>query len=259
MPLNSDEVSVLLPVAPEARWLAECLESLGHQTFQNWSVAIILDSDCSKNRAAILNSSIANRCHVTVLDRPSGIAVALNAGLHVASAELIARIDADDLCEPTRLQSQVDWMMTHDRTAVLGTSARLIDADGNQLGVRDVPIGARAVSRRLGWRNGIIHPSVMFKRSAIQGVGGYNPAADRCEDYELWLRVRGAGWALDNLASPLISYRIHGAQHSRGMRLPAGRAIREARRSGEVSQLRRAGADLQHLVWTSAQILRGRA
>ena len=251
-------VSVLMPVAPRARWLGAALVGLRAQRFTDWELVIVLDGACDANECAIAESGLQIPLRVLRTEGGYGVARSLNLGLTDCRGPLIARHDADDVSAPERIALQAATMLDRPQLLVLGTSARLIDETGQVIGRREVPSGGDVV-RRLLWRNALIHPSVMMRRSAVTDVGGYDEASPRTEDYELWLRLAARG-PLDNLQRDLVDYRIHGQQHSGAGSLGGGaRKIRLARREAVRSRGgTRLGSDFRHAAWASVQIARGR-
>lgn len=250
----SETVSVIIPMTPNAVWLAETCSSLVQQTHRDWELIAALDGECDVNRAVLSRIDLLGRVKVVALPRGSGVSRALNAGLEVASASLIARLDADDVCEPQRLEAQVHEMRARPNLQVLGSTALEIDESGRVLRLRRVPVGSRLVTRTLRWRNALIHPSVMFRREAVSKIGGYNVSFKRGQDYELWLRIAAEG-ELDNLPEPLLRYRIHTGQHSRPLvGSVETSAVRNARRgAGSGTPIGKAAADFRHAAWLTHQ------
>jgi hypothetical protein len=164
------------------------------------------------------------------------------------------RLDADDVCEPSRLATQLQAMRERPALVALGTAATLIDEHGDSIGLRPVPVGARAVRRTLMWRTALIHPSVLVRTEALHAVGGYNERCQRSQDYELWLRLLKVG-DLDNLAKPLLRYRISAGQHSRPILLGADSvAIWRARRAVGGERWRDDFVTVgRHLAWSAWQ------
>jgi glycosyltransferase involved in cell wall biosynthesis len=241
-----------MPIAPEAAWLDECLASLQSQTFPSWELVAVLDGGCTKNESSLQSAGLGDRLRVIRLPRGSGVARALNSGLENTEAEFVARMDADDVSAPRRLETQFEALVRRPSVWVLGTAARLMDSGGTDRGLRAVPSGSHSVRRTLAWRNALIHPSVLMRRTAILNIGGYNAGSDRMEDYELWLRVAAVG-ELDNLAEPLLHYRLHQTQHSRGRRVTQTAEIRRARRGMAGTATGRLRADARHVLWLGAQ------
>lgn len=246
-------VSVLLPVAPRARWLAEAVESVKRQTWESWNIVVVLDGPCAENADTLTHAGLDDRLTLIELPTRSGVASALNAGLQACTGEFVARIDADDQCLRQRLERQAnEFRQRGSRLWVLGSSAILFDRMGREVGFRPAVTNSHRVRRRLAWRNALIHPSVMFRRQEILSLGGYNTETSRAEDYELWLRIARVA-ELDNLPQPLIQYRLHEGQHSRGPRAAQTAVIRAARRGIATSISGRVAADIRHGLWLTNQ------
>jgi glycosyltransferase involved in cell wall biosynthesis len=214
MLMTEHMVSVLMPIRNGESFLEEAMDSLRQQTLRNWELVAVLDGS-TDNSEAILRRYADHRVRVFSLPRPGGFAAALNFGLANCRAEYVARFDQDDVCLPHRLEAQLEVLAGRPDLVVLGGEAQLCDETSRIVGKRSVPSGPRRVQLRLLLRNQMIHPAVMFRRSVIAELGGYrSEAAPMFEDYDLWLRVLGYG-EVDNLAQPLIKYRIHRGQQSR--------------------------------------------
>jgi hypothetical protein len=207
------EVSVLMPLAPHALFLEQALVSIRDQTMTEWDLVAVLDGACPHNERLLRRTIPASRLTLVERDTPVGIATALREGLKHCRADLVARMDADDVCRPDRLQRQRDFLMDHPEVVALGSAAHIIDIRGRRRYLRSVrpDIDLR---RRLLMRNQLIHPSVMFRRQAVDRVGGYHTRLSGAEDFELWLRLSTAG-ILMNLRDPLLEYRIWPDQYSR--------------------------------------------
>jgi len=209
-------VSVLLPVGPNAPWLSQTLASLKVQTFPSWELVIVLDGNPAANKAIVEAADLLVPVIIIEHETSQGIARSLNAALHHARGDLMARIDADDIAYPQRLALQVAAFDADAELVLLGTSANVIDSDGHPSAPdRIVPVGDASLKRRLLSRNSFIHPSVMFRRDIEVLLGGYNVHSIRTEDYEFWLRFALCG-KIDNLAEPLLKYRVHQGQHTSG-------------------------------------------
>ncbi|EJG1636720.1 glycosyltransferase [Vibrio alginolyticus] len=186
---------------------ALCLDSLVKQTRKADQVVIVLDgpiNDELTNIIELFSSKLV--IQKVFLESNSGLAVALNEGLKYCSGDLIARMDTDDLCHPDRLKLQEDFILKN-KLDILGTAAYIIDLEGNVTGSRINPTEHDDIVLQL-WCNPFIHPSVMFRRDAINRIGCYNECLRRRQDYELWFRAARNGLKLGNLDKQLISYRF---------------------------------------------------
>lgn len=132
----------------------------------------------------------------------------LSYGLHLARAPYVARMDADDVAAPDRLERQLDYMEHNPEVAVLGSSYQLIDSTGEIHGQVISPSSDAEIRRELYYRNPICHPSVMFRREVILKHGGYL-GGQNAEDYDLWLRLAmHREWQFASLPDKLLSYNV---------------------------------------------------
>jgi len=210
-------VSVLMPVyRPRLTYLGEALDSVLKQTYQDFEL-LLVEAPCEADDVRAVYCELLTRASQDPRVRhlrypgPPSLVDQLNFGLERASGDLVARMDADDWSHPDRFQQQVDFLNRHPDITVLGTQIDLMDDRSFPLGYRSYPTEPDALAAQLSRGNPLAHPSVMYRRTVVQGVGGYRyrryPAN---EDYELWCRLASRGYRLANLPRRLLRYRIHG-------------------------------------------------
>jgi hypothetical protein len=200
-------LSVVLPVLNGEASLDEALSSISRQSFGDFEL-LVVDDGSSDGSAAIAGRHAAADPRVKLLGNPGkGLVAALNHGVQEARADLIARMDADDVALPGRFERQMARMLGEPDLLVLGTATIRVDENGKELEVVTPPVEPTEVSRVLDRVNPIAHPTVIMRRAAVAAVGGYRRAYVRAEDYDLWLRLAERG-RLANLAEPLLRYRI---------------------------------------------------
>ena len=206
-------VAALLPVRDGERYIGEAIESLlAQEMYDAANLQIVIVDDASTDgTVARITSYEDDRIMLIRRERSTGLADALNAGLAVIEAPLVARLDADDRAAPDRIERQRAFLRDSPAVAVVGTAARLIDSAGRPVGERGSSASSRELAHRLRSRNVLVHPSVMFRREAVAQVGGYQRSAGRFEDYDLWLRL-AATWDLASLPDALTDYRLHEGQ-----------------------------------------------
>lgn len=151
---------------------------------------------------------------LVVLPENRGLAMALNAGLGHCQYDLVARMDADDIALPERFEKQLAKFQEDDQVGIVGTFAREICEQGNPGVVRRMPTNHERIHQNL-FTCPFIHPTVMFKKSLIEAVGGYNERLKRRQDYELWFRCGAASMKFANVPEPLLLYRFGVNTHSR--------------------------------------------
>ena len=143
-----------------------------------------------------------------------GAAAALNEGLAACTHELVARADSDDISEPSRFERLIPALAASD-CAVLGSAMHEVDAQNTVCEAkRSTVLGAERVQAAMPSRNPLYHPTVAFRKTPVQQVGGYEyvPGA---EDWWLWSRLAVAGYKLDNLSEALVRYRVGAGAYTR--------------------------------------------
>jgi glycosyltransferase involved in cell wall biosynthesis len=230
-------VSALMPVYNAEPYLAEAVESILGQTFADFEFLIVNDGSTDRS-GAILERYAARDRRIRLTSRPNtGYTVALNQLLDLASGEFVARMDADDVALPQRLERQVDYLRAHRDVVCIGSAVQFIDAAGRFLRNGHPGMDHEAIQQRaLAGDCPLNHPSIMMRRAAVQAVGGYHPEFEPAEDLDLWLRLGEVG-RLTNLPEVLMKYRQHprsfSEQHQRLQLERSAAAVLEAcRRRG---------------------------
>lgn len=218
-------VSVLVPVFNAERYLRESLDSVFSQTFQDFELVAIDDGSTDGSRD-VLASYRDPRLVVVHNDLNLGVALTLNRGLMLARGAYVARLDADDIAMPERLARQVAFLDNHPDVALVGSFAEAIDPEGTPFRTLTVPLGFDEIIARIFSVNLFIHPSVLFRKSVVQDLGGFRQGALHAEDYDLWLRII-EHHEVANIPEALVRYRIHPGQASqRKLRLQRAAADR---------------------------------
>lgn len=239
-------VSVLMAVYNGMPYLPEAIESVLQQTFSDFEF-IVVDDASTDGSVECVRSYSNSRIRLTRNEINLGQTRSLNRGLALARGEFIARLDADDVCAATRLETQTRTLRARSDVAVLGTWMYDIDAKGATTAL---------VSRRwhdagtyLAWLLLEIcplwHPTVMFRREAVLGVGGYGEEFRIAQDYDLWIRLALRRRYGAVVPEPLVMCRRHRAQqtvineaiHRREVELAHERMVRACWPRGDVRRL----------------------
>lgn len=206
----SPRVSVLMTVYNAQSYLARAVRSILNQTFTDFEL-ICVDDGSTDDSTRILDDFARADLRVKVLSRPNtGQVQALNDGLRLVRGEYLARMDADDISTPTRIEEQVRFLDAHPNVLCVGSCALVIDPDDDPINVFRVPLTHQEIEcrhARQGLGGGILHPVATMRTSAIRQLGGYRREYSLAEDLDLWLRMAEIG-QLANLESLHLQYRL---------------------------------------------------
>ena len=224
-------ISILMPVRNEERYLQASLESLYRQTCTEWEL-IAVDDGSSDRTAAILAEASRRDRRVRVIRREGGgLVAALNAGLEFCRSPLLARMDGDDICHPSRLELQAAYLETNPDIGLVACDFRHFPRTGLKQGMIDYESWQNGLSdhyhinRDLFVESPFVHPSIMTRRTVMTELGGYHDNGWP-EDYDLWLRMSGAGVKFARLPQTLLFWRDHPERATRTMDEYAANAFR---------------------------------
>lgn len=221
-------IDVLIPVRNGMPYLAASLESLQHQTFQNWR-ALVMDHGSIDGTAELIQKFAASDPRIELHSRPEadGLSALLNAGLDLVTAPYMMRHDADDVCHPERMAKSLAYLEAHGHIAVVGTQARVVSASGEHIGMFRRPCSPLALAINALFITPIAHPTAMFRMSMVKelgvryGVDFISPPTETrhpgvkglAEDYFLFGQLAIQGLCA-NLPEALLDYRWHGDNES---------------------------------------------
>ena len=225
------EVSVVMPVHNALPHLDAALASLWAQTLDRFEVVAIDDGSTDGSAQRLAEAARQQPRLRVVCVSHAGATAALIRGVSEARAPLVARMDADDICEPDRLARQVAYLRNHPEVVAVGGALTLIDADGDRLEDHPYPEDHEQILARLeAGRSGLSHPAAMIRAEALRRVGGYDPSYATAQDFDLWLRLASVG-RLANLPETLLQYRLHGPSVGGQRRPEQRRAVQRALRA----------------------------
>lgn len=206
--MSVPDITVLMTVRNGEPHLNEAVESILDQSYEQFRF-LILDNASTDNSREEIKAFNDSRIDLIELSEDIGQTAALNRGLGMIDTPWVARMDADDVSLPKRLELQMDYLAKHPDVALLGTAVTWIDGQG------EVIRKSSSVTDDLDIRwglllgiGGVAHSSAIFSTTTAKSVGGYPPKYKFAQDFALWnLLVRGN--RVENLSSSLVKIRIH--------------------------------------------------
>ena len=232
---RAPRVSVVMPMRDAAPYLAEAIESVLAQTFTDFEFLIFDDGSSDASCAMVRRYASSDPRIVLHQGAPVGYAVWLREGMLRARAELVARMDADDVSHPERFARQVRYMDAHPECIALGADVLIVDPERRPIRRHRTPREHEAIEQELLIAAGppMIHPVLVLRRSAVIAAGNYRTDQLWAEDLELLLRMAEVG-RLANLPEVLLEYRRHpravGSEQRREQRRTQNRFLSQARR-----------------------------
>lgn len=199
------KVSVLMGVYNCADTVEKSIDSIVAQTFTDWEF-IICDDGSTDDTVAVVQAYAQREPRIKFIqnDGNHGLTYTLNHCLSVATGEYCARMDGDDLCDPTRFQTQVDFLDQHPEYGFVSSRMTRFDEHGTY----DIPEHIDSYEpTMLDYVKGspFCHAPVMIRKSAYDAVKGYRdiPQTSSVEDYDLWFRLYAVGIKGYMLQEPL--------------------------------------------------------
>ena len=203
-------ISVLIPAYNAARYIEDSLRSVLDQTYRDIEV-LVADDGSTDGTWRVLTRVARSDPRVVPIrnERNLGLAGTLNRMVRHARGELVARLDADDIALPQRLERQLR-AMDEGELGLCGTWAKTLDLRRNY--VLPFPVTDAEIRVHLLFQSPFAHYSVMARRELLVRHR-YRPEAGYAEDYDLWVRLSRDA-RMGNVPEPLVLYRRHPSQAS---------------------------------------------
>jgi glycosyltransferase involved in cell wall biosynthesis len=206
-------ISVIIPCYNADTFLSVAVESVLQQSYQNLEIILINDGS-TDNSPQIMEFYLSDERIIIIENEQNiGLIATLNKGIDLAKGTFIARMDADDLSSPERLEKQWAFFEQNPQLSLLSTACYRID-EKSQIVILESAKAKTAAGIYFAsfFTQPIVHGSVMAKASVLK-ANLYSSAALHCEDYELWTRLLKQGERLQTLDEPLYFFR----QHNKGV------------------------------------------
>lgn len=188
------------------RYLRKAVDSILHQTFKDFEFIIINDGSTDGSRE-IIESYNDDRI-VLIQQDNAGLTRALNKGLSLARGKYIARMDADDISLPRRLEKQIQFLEENTGVGLISCHFYEIDSGGDRINLCQLPVKNEDIQKSLLVCNQFCHGAAVFKSECIRTIGMYREFFRFSQDFDLWLRI-AEKFKCANLNTPLYKWRIN--------------------------------------------------
>ena len=217
-----------MPVYDGGRFFLEAVRSILEQSHADFELVLVEDGS-TDGSAAVAADLVRQDPRVRVVrSARQGVARALNAGLAACRAPIVARMDADDVALPRRLEIQLAHLEAHPDCVVVGGQVDLIDEEGDPLGWIFNPLDHASILAGLRRSAGaIVHPTAVFRAAEVRALGGYQVGC-LAEDVDLFLRLAARG-RLANVPDHAVHYRKREGSVTAGWSAAAVNAERRRR------------------------------
>ena len=203
--MTNDLISIVMSVYNDEKTLSEAIKSILEQSYTNFEFIIINDGSIDNSLKIIQKFKNLDK-RIFVINRENkGLAYSLNEAINKSNGKYIARMDADDISLPNRLEEQLRKFKSNKNLMVVGTSAYYLNSKISSRKIINMPESHDQIINSIFKSSPFIHPSIMMKKKFIKLMNGYNNNYVRCQDYDLWLRGRFIG-EFYNIQIPLIIY-----------------------------------------------------
>lgn len=210
-------VTVIIPCYNHAKYVAECIDSVVAQTYQN--IELIIIDDGSKDSSVEVISSKVAECNerfskVIFIPRENrGLCNTLNQAVNLAQGEYVSTIASDDAILPEKISLQVEYLSDKPDCAAVFGGVVIVDSKGQLVRNRISRPGKFIFKDVILQRHTFIAPTQLIRLTALKGVGLYDPAI-YIEDWYMWLKLTNAGYELHDMGQLLSVYRRHDSNMS---------------------------------------------
>lgn len=201
-------ISVVIPVFNGNGYLPAALDSILFQTYKNIEV-IAIDDGSTDNSYEILQKYAKTDSRLRIYRNRQNLNISntLNRGIKLAKGQYIARMDADDIALPHRLERQMRYLKSHPEVIIVGGQVKTIDTEGKALGRKLFPVSNKQIREAIFTSNPIQHPTALINRFLLpKNFVWYDATLPPAEDYDLFFRLGKFG-NFHNLSCFVLKYR----------------------------------------------------
>jgi glycosyltransferase involved in cell wall biosynthesis len=207
-------VSVIIPTYNTGHYLAEAIQSVLNQSFENFEVIVVNDGSTDNTTEVVKGFDDPRICYL--YQENQGLSSARNTGISIATGDYLVFLDADDLLQPNKLADQATYLDQYFEVGLVAGGWIYIDEEGGALGEHTPWVNTPDLDlENLLYICPFVPNSIMVRRHWVEQVGFFDESLSRVEDWDLWLRLIAEGCIMNWLKVTVCKYRIRSHSLSR--------------------------------------------
>lgn len=205
MDLNKALVSIVIPVHNGEKYIKESIDSCLAQTYSNIEI-IVVDDKSTDNTLEILKG-YGEKIKVFPVEKQNGLGNVINIGIRASKGKYIARMDADDIMYPDRIEKQVEYLENNPSCVAVGGQIDVINENSDITGHREYAQNDKDLKKNRFLFQPFAHPAVTLRKSTLEEIGLYPEDMWKVEDVKLFLILSTKG-EFANLPDTVLKYRM---------------------------------------------------
>ncbi len=203
--MKTSLISIVLPIYNAEKYLNECINSILEQTYAHFELIVVNDGS-TDNSLNIINKYKDQR--IKIIENKHNFIKSLNLGIKEAKGAYIARMNADDIMLPHRLETQFNYMESNPKVDICGSWAKTF---GSKSYIMKPPVHHQDIVLNLLLNNALLHSTIMMRKDAVYNCPQYPNLYKQkylyAEDYKLWTELAINGYRFANIPDVLLKYR----------------------------------------------------
>ena len=247
---NKALVSIVIPVHNGEKYIKEAIDSCINQTYKNIEV-IVVDDKSEDNTLKILKE-YGEKITVIPVEKQDGLGNVINIGIRASKGKYIARMDADDIMYPTRLEKQVEYLESNPKCVAIGGQIDIIDENSKVTDHREYAIEDRDIKKNRFLFQPFAHPAVTLRKSTVEDIGLYPENMWKVEDVKFFLILSTKG-EFHNLEDTVLKYRMTFKTESQSKMIDHFRKTNEIR-NWAIKELNIKPSFREYVIWNIQKI-----
>ncbi|HRX43775.1 MAG TPA: glycosyltransferase [Candidatus Dojkabacteria bacterium] len=243
-------VSIVIPVHNGEKYIKESIDSCLNQTYNN--IEIIVVDDKSEDRTLEILKEYGQKLTVIPVEKQNGLGNVINIGIRASKGKYIARMDADDIMYPTRIEKQIQYLESNPNCVAVGGQIDIIDENSSITGHREYAIEDRDIKKNRFLFQPFAHPAVTLRKSTVEEIGLYPENMWKVEDVKFFLILSTKG-EFHNLGDSVLKYRMTFKTESQSKMLDHFKKTNEIR-NWAIKELKIKPTVREYVIWNIQKV-----